>query len=55
MYWSFLVAISLGVMVALSPKVAINLPRTYEKLHCEEEPYRFYSYRDSLVQTAFQQ
>ena len=34
--------ISLGLMMALFPKVAINLFRTYEKLHCKEEPYRFY-------------
>ena len=28
-------------VVVSSPQIVINLPRTYEKLHCKEEPYRF--------------
>ena len=35
-------------VVAPSPKIAINLPRTYEKLHCKENHI---GKRDSLVQT----
>ena len=32
------------------PKIVINLPRTYEKLHFKGESYRFSGYRDPLVQ-----
>ena len=34
-------AISLGRMVIPSPKIVTNLPRTYEAIPYEEEPYRF--------------
>ena len=34
-------AISLGRVAVPSPKIIIKLPRTYEKLHCKGEPYRF--------------
>ena len=34
-----------------SPKIVRNLPRTYEKLHCKGEPYRFSGKQDPLVQT----
>ena len=32
------------------PKIEINLHRTYEKLHCNGESYRFGDYRDCMVQ-----
>ena len=35
----FLGVISLRRVVVPSPKLVINLPRTYEKLHCKGEPY----------------
>ena len=28
-------------MVLSNPKIAINLPRTFEKLHCKGKPHRF--------------
>ena len=31
--------ISLGRVAVPSSKIVINLPRTYEKLHCKGEPY----------------
>ena len=31
------------------PQIAMNHARTYEKLHCKVEPYRFSCYRDLLV------
>ncbi len=34
-------AISLGRVVVPCPKIFINLPRTYVKLPCKGEPYRF--------------
>ena len=34
--------------------VVINLPRTYEKLPCKEEPDRFSGYRDPSAQTDIQ-
>ncbi len=37
----FLGAISLGRMIKSSPKIVVNLAKTYEKLHCKGEPYRF--------------
>ena len=40
------VAISIGRVVVPSSKIAINLPRTYEKLHNKGEPYRFSGWRD---------
>ena len=32
------------------PKIAINLPRTFEKLHCKGEPYRFNGFRHPSIQ-----
>ena len=32
-------------------KIVINRPRTYEKLICKGEPYRFAGYRDPSVKT----
>ena len=32
-------------------QIVINLHRTYEKLHCKEEPYRLSGLRNPLVQT----
>ena len=32
-------------------QIVIILPRTYEKLHCKEELYRFSGYRDPSIQT----
>ena len=32
------------------PKIFINLPRTYEKLHCKREQYRLSGYRDTSLQ-----
>ena len=40
----FLGAISLGRVVVPFLKIVKNLPRTYEKLLCKGEPYRFISY-----------
>ena len=34
-----------------SPKIVINLPKTYEKLHCKREPYRFIGKRNPSVHT----
>ena len=31
--------------------IVINLPQTYEKIHCKEEPYRFRDYRYPSVRT----
>ena len=42
---------SLWRVVVPSPKIVINLPRTYEKLHCKGEPYRFGGQRDLLALT----
>ena len=36
----FLEAFFIGSVVVLSPKIVMNLPRTYEKLPCKEEPDR---------------
>ena len=33
-------------LVVPSLKIVINLPRTYEKLHNKEEPYRFSGFQD---------
>ncbi len=33
------------------PQIAINLPSSYEKLHCKGIPYQFSGQRDPLVQT----
>ena len=44
-------SISFGRVVVLSPKIIINLPRTYEKLLCKGEPYRFSGQLDPSVQT----
>ena len=41
--------ITLGSVLVPSPKIAINLPRTYEKPHCKREPYRFCGKQDPLV------
>ena len=38
-------------VVVSSSKVAINLPRAYEKLHCEGEPYRFSVWLNPSVHT----
>ena len=38
-------------MVAPSPKIVINLTRTYEKLHCKGEIYRFSGQQDPSVHT----
>ena len=38
-------------VVVQSPKIAINLHRNYEKLHCKGEPYRFGGQRDPSAQT----
>ncbi len=43
--------ISLRRVVALSPKIVIKLPGTYEKLHCKGEPDRLSGQRDPSVQT----
>ena len=32
-----------------SPKMVINLSKTYEKLSCKGEPYQFSDWRDPLV------
>ena len=40
-YFFFLEVISLGTVVVPSPKIVINLPRTYEELPCKGESYRF--------------
>ena len=37
----FLGAISLGRVVAPSPKIVIDLLMTFVKLHCKEDPYWF--------------
>jgi hypothetical protein len=37
----FLGVISPRAVVVLSPKIVINLTRSYEKLKCKGEPYRF--------------
>ena len=42
------------MLVVLSPKIGINLPRTYEKLHCKVEPYRFSNYQNLKLQTGIQ-
>ena len=42
---------SLGRVVVPSPKIAIKLPRTFEKLHCKGESNRFRGKRDPSVQT----
>ena len=47
----FLVAISLERKVIPTSKTVINLPRTYEKLQCKGEPFRFSGYRNPSVQT----
>ena len=39
--FKYFLAISPWRLVISSPKLVINLPRTYEKLHCKGEPYRF--------------
>ena len=44
-------AISHGRVEAHSPKIVTNLPRTYGKLPCKGEPYRFSVQREPLVQT----
>ena len=46
----FRVEIFWGAVVP-SPKIAMNLPRTYAKLHCKGEPYWLKDERDPLVQT----
>ena len=33
------------------PQNSCDLPRTYKKLHCKREPYRFSSQRDPLLHT----
>ena len=47
----FLGAISLGVLVIQTQKIVTNLLRTYEKLRCKGESYRFSGQRDPLVHT----
>ena len=37
----FIAVISFGRGLVLSPKIVINLPRTYKKLNCKGEPYWF--------------
>ena len=49
--FKFFLAILLERVVLPSPKIVINLPRTYAKLPCKEEPYRLSGQRDPLVQT----
>ena len=44
-------AISLWRVETLYPKIVINYPKTYEKLHCKGEPYRITGLRDPSVQT----
>ena len=41
---NFLVVISLRRLVVIFPKIFINLPMTYQKLNCKEEPFRFRGY-----------
>ena len=43
--------ISIRRLVVPCLKIFINPPRTYEKLHCKEEPYWFSGQRDPLLQT----
>ena len=51
-YWYFFPrVISLKRKVVTSPKIAINCPRIYEKLHCKGESYRFSGQQDPSVQT----
>ena len=47
----FLGTISPGRQVVPSPKIVINLPRTYNNIRCKEEPYRFSVYRDPSQHT----
>ena len=48
---TFFRAIHLGRVVVPSPKIVMNLPRTYEKLHCKGEPFWSRDQRNHLVQT----
>ncbi len=41
--------ISLGRVVVLFPKIAINLPRTYEKLSCKGEPFHYFILRRYIL------
>ena len=50
-YFLGFLAIYLGSVVVPLPKIALNLHRTYEKLHCKERPNRFSGKRNPLVQT----
>ena len=44
------ISIWMGVVCpSLQKKIFINLPRTYEKLHCKGESCRFSEYRDPMV------
>ena len=40
-----------GGWVVSYPKIIINLPRTYGKLQCKGETYRFSCKRDPSIQT----
>ncbi len=42
-------AISLSRVVVAFPKININLPRIYDKLHCNWYPHRFRDYNDPFV------
>ena len=47
----FSVTIYLGRFVVTSPKIFINLARTYEKPHCKGVPHPFSGWGDNLVHT----
>ena len=51
LYFSFRGNISWEDGVEPSPKIVINLPKFYKKLHCKGDPYWFSGYRDTLAQT----
>ena len=46
-----LTEIYFGRVVVPSPKIVMNLPRTYQALHCKGEPYQFSGQRDPQGQT----
>ena len=43
-------SIFLGRVVVSFPQKVINLPRTYQKLHCKGEPFQFSGQHDPAVQ-----